>query len=92
MYLFFKLIVLINIPNPDGSIMTGASNLLTIFQKNNLRNLFLMSSIPMHKFKCIPIPNPDNLFLFFGHKDKMRLRCNDTVGLSTVRIDFSRVR
>lgn len=87
-YFLLELMVLVNVPNPDGRVMPRAGNLLAITQENNLRYLFGMPSVSMHKCQFLSIPNSNNLLLFTRHNNEIVPTSDNVVWLSTKRIDL----
>lgn len=83
--------MLFNIPYSSGCIVTHTCYKIAMFEKYNLRDLFLMAFIAMHKFECAPIPDSDELLFFKGYYHQILLNCDDRLNSSTMWINFSYV-
>ena len=70
MKFLLELVVLVDVPNPDGGIVTRTGNLLSIAEENDLGDLFLVSSVAMHQGEFLPFPNADDLLFLEGDKDE----------------------
>ena len=86
-----ELVVLVDIPNPDGGIVSWTGDFLSVVEKNDLGDLFLVSSVAMHQGEFLPFPNADDLLFLEGDKYEELLWSNDAIGLSAVGVDFAEV-